>query len=277
METDKHFYELFEVNPQWIFELTGRKSPGPCRFISMTMKSIERRSDGVLVPDSISESISITEIQMQTDAGVYGRIVIEMALLQAEYPTRNVEGIIIFGSRELDPRTDPWVKIVSVYYLDDLIEQLSERSPNHPLVAVFQPLVESNRDILESNAAQYYNQIVSSSDDRQQEKLISVFVDWLMQRFRERGKQEIENMILGKLPDLRDTQSGRDLIAIGVEQGIEQGIAKGSLIGAIQTCQKILGQTCDSNVELAEKSMEELTTMAAELQASLRSRFAKLQ
>jgi hypothetical protein len=68
--------------------------------------------------------------------------------------------------------------------------------------------------------------------------LISVFVDWLMPRFRERGKQEIENMILGKLPDLRDTQSGRDLIAIGVEQGIEQGIAKGSLIGAIQTCQK---------------------------------------
>jgi len=23
METDKHFYEIFEVNPQWIFELTG--------------------------------------------------------------------------------------------------------------------------------------------------------------------------------------------------------------------------------------------------------------
>lgn len=84
-------------------------------------------------------------------------------------------------------------------------------------------------------------------------------------------------MILGKLPDLRDTQSGRDLIAIGVEQGIEQGIAKGSLIGAIQTCQKILGQNCYSNADLVEKSMEELTTMAAELQGSLRSRFAKLQ
>jgi hypothetical protein len=91
---------------------------------------------------------------------------------------------------------------------------------------------------------------------RQQEKLISVFVDWLMQRFREPWKQEIENMILGKLPDLRETQSGRDLIAIGVEQGIERGIAKGSLIGAIQTCQKILGQNCDSNADLARKSME---------------------
>ncbi len=28
MQSDKQFYEIFEVNPQWLFELTGRKSPG---------------------------------------------------------------------------------------------------------------------------------------------------------------------------------------------------------------------------------------------------------
>ena len=34
-------------------------------------------------------------------------------------------------------------------------------------------------------------------------------------------------MLLGKLPDIRNTRSGQDLIAIGVEQGIEKGIEKG--------------------------------------------------
>ena len=86
METDKHFYEIFEVNPQWIFELTGRPSPGPCQFISMTVKAIERRSDGVLVPDSPTESISVTELQIQPDKEVYGRLVMEMVLVQSERP-----------------------------------------------------------------------------------------------------------------------------------------------------------------------------------------------
>ena len=30
-------------------------------------------------------------------------------------------------------------------------------------------------------------------------------------------------MLVGQLPDLRETQSGRDLIAIGIQEGIEKG------------------------------------------------------
>jgi len=282
METDKHFYEIFEVNPQWIFELTGRPSPGPCKFISMTMKAIERRSDGVLVPDSVDEPISVTELQMYPDQDIYNRLVIEMALVKGERPDREVGGMIIFGSRELDKKTEPWTKIVSVYYLDEMLEQLETQSPGHPLVAVFQPLVEKNRDLLESQAAQYYNQIRTRvSNPRQQEKLLSVFVDWVLQRFYERGKQEIEKMLLGKLPDLRETQAGKDLIAIGIEEGIEKGIEegiekgieKGSLIGIIITCQSVLGDKQSSVSDLEKKPTEELAKLAGELQAIVRGRF----
>jgi predicted transposase YdaD len=278
METDKHFYEIFEVNPQWIFELTGRPSPGPCKFISMTMKAIERRSDGVLVPDSVDEPISVTELQMYPDQDIYNRLVIEMALVKGERPDREVGGMIIFGSRELDKKTEPWTKIVSVYYLDEMLEQLETQSPGHPLVAVFQPLVEKNRDLLESQAAQYYNQIRTRvSNPRQQEKLLSVFVDWVLQRFYERGKQEIEKMLLGKLPDLRETQAGKDLIAIGIEEGIEkgieEGIEKGSLIGIIITCQSFLGDKQSSVSDLEKKPTEELAKLAGELQAIVRGRF----
>ncbi len=273
MDSDKQLYEIFEVNPQWIFELTGRPSPGPCRFISVTVKAIERRADGVLVPDAFAEAISVTELQMQFNKLIYGRVVIEMAMVQAEHTDRIVDGIIIFASRELDPRTEPWCNVVSAYYLDEMLEQLAIRTPNHPLAAVFQPLVEKNRDLLERNAAKYYNQIrVNAPDERTKSKLLAVFVDWVMQRFNDRGKQEIEKMLLGELPDLRDTQAGKDLIAIGVEQGIEQGIEQGSYIGTIRSCQSILGVAPSNETELRAKSIDELTEIANVLQALIRNR-----
>lgn len=54
-------------------------------------------------------------------------------------------------------------------------------------------------------------------------KLLDVFINWLEQRFKDLGKMEIENMLLGQLPDLRETQSGKDLIAIGRQEGRQEG------------------------------------------------------
>jgi hypothetical protein len=39
-----------------------------------------------------------------------------------------------------------------------------------------------------------------------------------------RGKQEIATMSLGDLPDLEETQSGKDLIAIGKKRGMAESI-----------------------------------------------------
>ena len=68
-------------------------------------------------------------------------------------------------------------------------------------------------------------------------------------------------MLLGKLPDIRNTKSGQELIAIGLEQCIEQGIKKGreegldqgKLIGQVQ----LTGSLCDSipTVEAQLRSM----------------------
>lgn len=118
MESDKHLYEIFEANPEWLFELTGRHSPGPSKFVSIAVKAIERRADGVIIPDAFAEPITVTELQMHADEEIYGRIVIEMAILQSEYKGRAVDGIIIFGTKDLDPATQPWTRVVSAYYLD---------------------------------------------------------------------------------------------------------------------------------------------------------------
>ncbi len=69
-------------------------------------------------------------------------------------------------------------------------------------------------------------------------------------------------MLLGKLPDLSETQAGIDLIAIGIEQG--------ELIGTIRTSKSLVNGSCDSEENLLTKSLGDLGSMAIELQAKLR-------
>lgn len=274
MDSDKHLYEIFEAYPEWVFDLTRRRLPGPCRFQSVTIKAIQRSADGVLIPDVADEAILVIEFQLYPDQQIYGRVVVEMAIIQEEHGGRDVHGILIFGSKELDPKTAPWSQVVSAYYLDEMLSELEKASPGHPLVALFQPLIEKNSKRLQENANRYYTQIEAfATDERSKAKLLGVFIDWLLQRFKTLGKTEIEQMLLGKLPDLRETQAGKDLIAIGVEQGIEQG----ELIGTIRTCQSLLNGAGDSEEKLLTKSIEELSSMATELQAKLRKRLGSDQ
>ena len=95
---------------------------------------------------------------------------------------------------------------------------------SHPLVAVFRPLVESSNEKLAAVAADCYNQVaLSDLDEHTKTVLTDVFVSWLEQRFRNKGKQEIEEMLVGALPDLTETQSGKDLIQIGAKKGKAEG------------------------------------------------------
>ena len=137
---------------------------------------------------------------------------------------RKVQGVILFVDHSLDPRTEPWCHFVSVHSLADTLGRLAAEHPAHPLVAVFLPLMQE----LEQEAGARYNPIATSGlDEPLKSVLLEVFINWLEQRFVEKGKAEIEMMLVGQLPALRETQSGKDLIAIGVQEGIERGIEKG--------------------------------------------------
>ena len=106
MKTDKELYRIFEVAPEWVFELAGLPSPGKSTLRSVVVKALERRADGVIVPESRDQPITIVEFQFQTDDTIYGRIVVEMAAVQQAFPGQVVQGIIFFGynnSRRLRP------------------------------------------------------------------------------------------------------------------------------------------------------------------------------
>ena len=225
MKTDKHLYALFQAYPQWIFELTGLESPGECEWKSIALKALEQTSDGVIFPKNSSEPLTVVEFQFQEDATIYNRTILEMASLQREHDMRNVQGIIFFRYPYLDPQTEPWRQIIHSYQLRDTLDSLAEQDSAHPLVAVFQPVLTGNEETLEKNAAVYYNQIKTSElDESVKTTMLDVFVSWLEQRFKTMGKQEIEKMLIGELPDLRDTQSGKDLIKIGKVEGKQEDL-----------------------------------------------------
>ncbi len=52
MKTDKELYKIFEVVPEWVFELAGLPSPGKSTLRGLTVKALERTADdGVIVPE----------------------------------------------------------------------------------------------------------------------------------------------------------------------------------------------------------------------------------
>ncbi|HBJ34935.1 MAG TPA: hypothetical protein DDZ51_09270 [Planctomycetaceae bacterium] len=88
-----------------------------------------------------------------------------------------------------------------------------------------------------------------------------MFVNCLEQRFVEKGKLEIEEMLKGQLPDLRETQSGKDLIAIGVKEGIDKGIEEGKREALIELLEARFGPL-DANLIEKLQSLAGLEVLA---------------
>ena len=106
---------------------------------------------------------------------------------------------------------------------------------------MFQPVLLSNEQTLQQHAVQYYRQIKGSTlTDPLKAALLEIFVSWLEQRFTHMSKKEIETMFAGELPDLEETQSGKDLIAIGEQRGELRGEARGEARGFAEAIVLIL-------------------------------------
>ena len=232
MRTDKQVFQVFRAFPEWLFHLTGLPSPGTCSLQSFTVKALQRDTDGILVPVDLVQPITVAEFQFQFDETIYTRVVTEMAAVQEAYKMRAVQGLIIFGKDSLDPRTASWTQVVHVCVLPEVVANLCRSRPNHPIGALFQPLLQKDLAVLETDAVRHYRAIKYSKLDKRRRKLLmDVFVDWLEQRFPRKLKREIEIMLLGELPDLEETASGKELIAIGEKRGEKRGEERGEKRG----------------------------------------------
>ncbi len=100
METDKQLYRVFAAEPQWVFQLAGLPPVGKCTMRSLTVKTLERRTDGVIVPEDAASPLSVIEFQFGENPQIYTRTVQKMAAVQEEFDMREVQGVIFLESND---------------------------------------------------------------------------------------------------------------------------------------------------------------------------------
>ncbi len=266
MATDKQIYLILQRCPKFLHILGGYRSPGQSVFKSLEFKDLSRRADGIEFPLDPDQPLTVIEAQfgLVTKKGnVYRQIIAKMVMAQEEYPERDMRGVILFANRACDPDTQPWKKLVRVRYLDETLAKLEAKNPKNPLVCVFKPVMEQNDEKLVCQAPQHYRAIQRSKKltATQRDTLTEVFENWLLQRFKDKTKQELA-MILD-LPDVRQTRCGRELLDEGREEGMAEMV--------IAVARKRLGKISKSVEErirnLDAKLMEPLLIAVLEMKS----------
>jgi predicted transposase YdaD len=92
METDKQFYRVFGAQPEWVFLLARLPPVGKCTMRSLSVKPLERRTDGVIVPEAPTPPLSVIEWQFGENPLIYTRTVQKMAAVQEEYKSGRCRG-----------------------------------------------------------------------------------------------------------------------------------------------------------------------------------------
>ena len=109
-------------------------------------------------------------------------------------------------------------------YLDAVLAQVREREPDHPLLAVFLPLLADERELAERAPAAWRR--LEGWTQPGSKVLLDVFLSWLMERYKGQTFQEIMGM-LQVLTPLEETRAYQQLVGIGIEKGKKEGKKEG--------------------------------------------------
>ncbi|MCP4752864.1 MAG: DUF2887 domain-containing protein, partial [Proteobacteria bacterium] len=227
---DKELYKIFSAMPELLFELTEIPFEGKYSFKSVTIKEFSRTMDGLMEPEDPEKPRLVVEFQMQKKENPYYRAVLEMAALGQENPGIDYYGVIVFGDRSLDPKTTPWARMVTakppffwVFYLEELLKELAEKNPEHPLLAVFQPFIQKDDQQLKKDVPKHYARIEKSDYSEEiKGKLIDIFIHWLSIRFDHISRNEVQ-MLLKLTTPLEETQCYKDIVATSEIRGEKRG------------------------------------------------------
>jgi predicted transposase YdaD len=242
MKTDREIYTLLGADAETLAILTGGiRVRGPYRFEALEVKGLDRRTDGVLLPEAPDETVWVIEFQARADTKIYYRSVVELGLVGERHPERVVRGLILFAEPGLDPRTEPWYAAsqqpdppLRVAYLAPILDALERREPGHPLLAVFLPYRVVDRERLRREGPQALGRIRSAALPASvREHLTDVFFSWLTVRFSHLNYRELLTM-LGFETSFEETRAYKELVAIGHQQGLEEGLEQGRQEEAVE-------------------------------------------
>ncbi len=278
MKSDKEFFKLFSACPDMLFEITGIKTNKSYTMTSITFKELEQRMDGYLDTNDKNDPVYFAEFQGYDSNTIYQRISKGMAIFSENNPKREVRGMIIFTKESLDPKTKPWYLLTKVenshfrvFYLDKILSELEKKHPEHPLILVFKPFLVDDEAKLASQAKKWYSNLQQSSKlpEQMKETFNSVFINWMMERFKNYTFEEILAMVESLTP-LEETRAYKELVEKGRKEGKEEGKEEGREEGReereIEIAKKMLKEKADVQFisKVTELSLEEIEKIRKE-------------
>lgn len=219
MRSDALFYELFQAAPQTLFELLQITPPCPYHFESITVKSAEKRIDGVLEPIIEGLRIYFIEIQAYLDKLIYWRSMREVATYFEQRPklAENDWLIIVlfldiaddpgFGTlAALGEGENPRIQVIN---LPDLLNHLDENALS---LNVLRPLITKSEADVRQNVLTWAQNIrlAPGLDQQSSQRLVNALAQLITQKFTNLTYKEMSKML--RLTPLEETIDGKELI-----------------------------------------------------------------
>jgi predicted transposase YdaD len=217
MKTDPLFYELFQVRPQIFFEIAQITPTCPYRFESITVKTTEKRIDGVLEPTVAGHPIYFVEVQAKPDEQMYWRTSREISVYFEQRPQlQNTDwyGYVIW----LDKADDKGFKKTHIYdeqkvqrilsvHLIDILQKLPH---NSLALNVLRPLIVDTEQEVRQNIATWAEQIhqVPDLSHEAEQRLLMVMTQFIEEKFKTLSYKELAEML--KLMPFRETTSYKE-------------------------------------------------------------------
>lgn len=279
MKTDNLFYELFRRQPRSLLELTKLDLQGRYEFESVTLKSTEKRLDGLFKRVDGAGPNLFLEVQGYDDPAIYWRLLREISTWYEQGgDSQPFVAIVLFLDKKYDPGRPDWIvsERLLVLNLENRLKALGHQASR---LTVLKPLVTPKRQVL-TQVSRWQAELQSLQLPQTQERQLMELLEYaILQRLPNLTVEEIEGML--HLTPLEQTVAVRQLMAKSLQQGLDQGLTKGvkqgvkqgreqgELIGKIQLAQRVLKRQVTPKTQLFRRSIGDLKQLLAELESQL--------
>jgi predicted transposase YdaD len=227
MKTDHPIYLFLSAGAEAFRVLTGgQRLIGAYRFVSLTIKGLERRLDGVFEPEGHAGPVYVVEFQGQAALAAWYNLLTKMGLYGEQHPERDVVGIGVFLRERDTPSCPSWAKAAGAPLLgaslDGFLPEWMVREPDNPYVAVFAPLMIDDEEELRARAPVLWRTVQEAPVSPQvREVLAEVLEYWFFERFRGRTAQEIWAM-LNLVTPIQETRAYQSIFAEGEARALKR-------------------------------------------------------
>ncbi|WP_295384310.1 DUF2887 domain-containing protein [uncultured Thiodictyon sp.] len=237
MKTDPSIYEFLATGAEAFRVLSdGLTLSGPYRFVSLVLKGIERRLDGIYEPEDHDGPVHIIEFQAQPAPGAWFNLLTKIGLYGEGHPGRAVRGMLVFLRAADDPGAPPGAvpPLCTAAYLDEILPRWLEREPDNPYVSVFVPLIIKTDVDLRARAPHAWSTIQAASLEPTARATLERMLEfWLMERFPLLTNEELRTMLPVLVP-LEQTRAYQEIFAKGEAIGKTEGKTEGKAEGEVK-------------------------------------------